>query len=209
MPAYIDGGALISRVYLWERRRPELSWTLRDVTQLVVLGLFGVALNQFLFVVGLSRTSVAHSSIFANTTPNVERDSPTDRKMSRENPLWGASRIHGELFNLGIDIGRNQFTQPSKSRTYPRAFDIFEPAEWCAWLFLLDDQFDDGVGIQDVTEVTEVSQELLAMLPVDLGQTSRPSNGLAAADLWHRMATRMTACAVTQSLLLLDLPVVA
>ena len=27
------------------------------------------------------------------------------RKMSRENPLWGAPRIHGELLKLGIDIG--------------------------------------------------------------------------------------------------------
>src|SRR5438105_9965659 len=27
------------------------------------------------------------------------------RKMSRENPLWGAPRIHGELLTLGIDIG--------------------------------------------------------------------------------------------------------
>ena len=27
------------------------------------------------------------------------------RKMSRENPLWGAPRIHGELLRLGIDIG--------------------------------------------------------------------------------------------------------
>src|SRR5215467_13957383 len=27
------------------------------------------------------------------------------RKMSRENPLWGAPRIHRELLKLGIDIG--------------------------------------------------------------------------------------------------------
>jgi putative transposase len=27
------------------------------------------------------------------------------RKMSRENPLWGAPLIHGELLKLGIDIG--------------------------------------------------------------------------------------------------------
>ena len=32
----------------------------------MVLGLLGVALNQFLFVMGLSRTSVAHAAIFAN-----------------------------------------------------------------------------------------------------------------------------------------------
>jgi hypothetical protein len=25
--------------------------------------------------------------------------------MSRDNPLWGAPRIHGELLKLGIDIG--------------------------------------------------------------------------------------------------------
>jgi hypothetical protein len=27
------------------------------------------------------------------------------RKMSRENPMWGAPRIHGELLQLGIDAG--------------------------------------------------------------------------------------------------------
>jgi hypothetical protein len=27
------------------------------------------------------------------------------RQMSRENPLWGVPRIHGELLKLGIDIG--------------------------------------------------------------------------------------------------------
>ncbi len=27
------------------------------------------------------------------------------RKMSRENPLWGAPRIHGELLKLGINAG--------------------------------------------------------------------------------------------------------
>jgi len=27
------------------------------------------------------------------------------RKISRENPLWGAPRIHGEMLKLGIDIG--------------------------------------------------------------------------------------------------------
>jgi drug/metabolite transporter (DMT)-like permease len=63
-------GILILPAYWWERRQHRArSWTPRDVPLLIVLGVFGVALNQFLFVVGLSRTSVAHSSIFANTTP--------------------------------------------------------------------------------------------------------------------------------------------
>ena len=27
------------------------------------------------------------------------------RRMSRENPLWGAPRIHGQLLKLGLDVG--------------------------------------------------------------------------------------------------------
>jgi hypothetical protein len=31
--------------------------------------------------------------------------------MSRENPLWGAAHIHGELLKLGIDIGQTSFSK--------------------------------------------------------------------------------------------------
>jgi putative transposase len=33
------------------------------------------------------------------------------RKMCRENPSWGAPRIHGELLKLGIDIGESSVSQ--------------------------------------------------------------------------------------------------
>jgi hypothetical protein len=33
------------------------------------------------------------------------------RTMSRENPLWGAPRIHGELLKLGIDIGETSMSK--------------------------------------------------------------------------------------------------
>jgi drug/metabolite transporter (DMT)-like permease len=40
-----------------------------DVARLLLLGLLGVTLNQVLFVVGLSRTSVAHAAILIGLTP--------------------------------------------------------------------------------------------------------------------------------------------
>jgi len=33
------------------------------------------------------------------------------RRMCRENPTWGAPRIHGELLKLGIDIGETSVSQ--------------------------------------------------------------------------------------------------
>jgi len=75
-PALLTGArltlaaAMIAPIYLWSRRRQtEEPWTRRDVPFLVILGLFGVALNQLFFMLGLSRTSVAHSSIIIATGP--------------------------------------------------------------------------------------------------------------------------------------------
>ena len=33
------------------------------------------------------------------------------RQMCRENPGWGAPRIHGELLKLGIDIGESSVSK--------------------------------------------------------------------------------------------------
>ena len=33
------------------------------------------------------------------------------RTMSRENPLWGAPRIHSELLKLGIDVGETSVSK--------------------------------------------------------------------------------------------------
>lgn len=38
------------------------------------------------------------------------------RNMSRENPLWGAPRIRGELLKLGIDIGRDECKEVPRAR---------------------------------------------------------------------------------------------
>src|SRR5262245_44530565 len=41
------------------------------------------------------------------------------RKMSRDNPLWGAPRIHGELLKLGIDIGETSVAKYIVRRRKP------------------------------------------------------------------------------------------
>ncbi|MEK7405822.1 MAG: hypothetical protein AAB225_12000 [Acidobacteriota bacterium] len=44
--------------------------------------------------------------------PSVPKDvRELIRKMSRENPLWGAPRIHGELLKLGIDVGETSVSK--------------------------------------------------------------------------------------------------
>lgn len=62
---------IILPVYLWKRRRervPEL-WGGGEGRSVVLIALLGVALNQVLFVLGLSRTSVAHSALVVAISP--------------------------------------------------------------------------------------------------------------------------------------------
>src|SRR5512135_3546053 len=41
------------------------------------------------------------------------------RQMSRENPLWGAPRIHGELLKLGVDISQSSVAKYMGRRRGP------------------------------------------------------------------------------------------
>src|SRR5205085_7259847 len=60
------------------------------------------------------------------------------RKMSRENPLWGSPRIHGELLKLGIDIGETSVGKylgrhgPARVNRTPVARPSPGPLRW-AW----------------------------------------------------------------------------
>jgi drug/metabolite transporter (DMT)-like permease len=67
-------GVMMVPLYLWERAagRPARSPQATNpphIVRLLILGLFGVTLNQVFFVVGLSRTSVAHAAILIGLTP--------------------------------------------------------------------------------------------------------------------------------------------
>ncbi len=61
-------GVMMLPLYWWERRgRSGPDWA--GAAQLVLLGFFGVALNQLCFVIGLGHTTVAHASIIVSTGP--------------------------------------------------------------------------------------------------------------------------------------------
>ena len=71
-------GVMMLPLYGWERAkkrpgRPGPEGTpaesLPHIMQLLLLGLLGVTLNQVFFIVGLSRTSVAHAAILIGLTP--------------------------------------------------------------------------------------------------------------------------------------------
>ncbi len=62
-------GLLMLPVYAFYRSRGEAGWQRSDVQKLLGLGIMGVALNQVLFVAGISLTSVAHAAIMISLTP--------------------------------------------------------------------------------------------------------------------------------------------
>ena len=41
------------------------------------------------------------------------------RRMSRENPLWGAPRIHGELLKLGFEVAQSSVAKYMVKRRGP------------------------------------------------------------------------------------------
>ncbi len=60
-------GAFIAPVYF--AQKGPVTWAKRDVPFLLFLGLVGIMMNQLFFVIGLSRTSVVHSSLIIGMTP--------------------------------------------------------------------------------------------------------------------------------------------
>ena len=77
------------------------------------------------------------------------------RKMSRENPLWGAPRIHGELLKLGIDIGE---TSVSKYMVRGRK----PPSQ--TWRTFLENHFQTMVSVDFFTVPTIRFQVLYVFL---------------------------------------------
>ena len=77
------------------------------------------------------------------------------RRMSRENPLWGAPRIHGELLKLGIDIGETSVSKYMVRRRSP-------PSQ--TWRTFLENHVKTTVSIDFFTVPTIRFQVLYVFL---------------------------------------------
>ena len=94
-------GLMILPVYHWRTRASGKTWTREEAPLLVGLGLCGAALNQLCFVLGLSRTSVAHAAIIIGLTPIVVLGLAVSMKLER----LTARKLTGMLTALaGIGI---------------------------------------------------------------------------------------------------------
>ena len=62
-------GLLILPVYAWDGRRRAHRWQWGDLPRLLLLGGFGIAGNQVLFLIGLERTTAAHAALMFGLTP--------------------------------------------------------------------------------------------------------------------------------------------
>ena len=98
----IIAGAIMIAVYRWNRSKGSIPpWTRRDVGLLAFLGVIGVGLNQFFFVLGISMTTVSHAAIVAGLTPVTVSDAgigdgngAAGRCASRRNVYCACRRVH-------------------------------------------------------------------------------------------------------------------
>ena len=96
------------------------------------------------------------------------------RRMSRENPTWGAPRIHGELLKLGMDIGESSVTKYMLRCRKP-------PSQ--TWGTFLDNHLSQLVSIDFFTVPTIRFQVLYVFLVLahargDVRRCARGASGL-------------------------------
>ena len=75
--------------------------------------------------------------------------------MSRDNPLWGAPRIHGELLKLGIDVGETSVSKYMARNRKP-------PSQ--TWKTFLDNHLKTVVSVDFFTVPTIGFQILYVFL---------------------------------------------
>jgi len=89
------------------------------------------------------------------------------RQMSRDNPLWGAPRIHGELLKLGIDIGETSVGKYMARGRKP-------PSQ--TWRTFLENHFQTMVSVNFFTVPTIRFQVLYVFLVLALSPAAEAAS---------------------------------
>jgi transposase InsO family protein len=108
--------------------------------------------------------------------PKIERDlGDLIRRMSLENPLWGAPRIHGELLMLGFDVAQSTVSKYMPRRRSP-------PSQ--SWKTFLRNHADAIAAIDMCVVTTVTFERLFAYLVLGHGRRQL---------LWFEVARHPTA----------------
>ena len=110
--------------------------------------------------------------------PSIQRElRALIREMSRENPLWGAPRIHGELLKLGLEVSQ---ATVSKYMIRPRK----PPSQ--AWKTFLNNHASDLVSLDFLTVPTATFRVLyvLVILGHDRRQILHANVTLNPTAIW-------------------------
>ena len=120
------GGLIVLPIYLWSKRaQPRLALAL--AWKAIAIGVVGVGINQFLFLLGLVRTTVAHAAILIAMTPVMvlflsawlghERIT-RPKLLGLGIALGGVAVLQGRaLLGDGVEAPQRPFYRPSSWRT--------------------------------------------------------------------------------------------
>jgi hypothetical protein len=108
--------------------------------------------------------------------PKIERElRDLIRRMSKENPLWGAPRIHGELLKLGFEVAQSTVSKYMARRQRP-------PSQ--TWKTFLHSQAEAIAAIDLCVVPTATFERLFAFLIVGHGRRQL---------LWFAVTRHLTA----------------
>jgi hypothetical protein len=111
---------------------------LRNLDRLILVWLyrfFPSILNAFTVVKPETVIRWHRRGFRAYWRPRIDREiRDLIRRMSKDNPLWGAPRIHGELLMLGIEVAQSTVARYMTRRQQPTLPGLEDlPVQPCRW----------------------------------------------------------------------------
>jgi len=170
-------GLMILPIYASERAR--LRPTPRDLIRLLLLGLPGVTLNQLLFIVGLSRTSVAHAALLIGLTPMFVLVLACLRGLERMTPAKAAGMA---IALAGVAILR-VFEPAGHGPTLLGDFCVLLAGLFFALFTVFGKEVTHRYSSVTMNTVAYVAGGL-ALLPVTIWEASRHSLAHISAGVW-------------------------